>query len=47
MPQISKTGAGNVEYTDCITAEGLHSSNECLGYDTKPSDGKASVMQEL
>ena len=27
------TGAG--EYTDCLSAEGSGSSNECPGYDTK------------
>ena len=33
--------AGAVEYTDCISAEELNSSNECPGYDTKKSDGEA------
>ena len=38
---------GTVEYTDCISAEMLDSPNECLGYDTKQSDGKVPVMLEL
>ena len=33
--------AGSVEYTNCISAEGLDSSNEHLGYDTKQPDGEA------
>ena len=33
--------AGAAEYTDCIFP------NECPRYDTKQSDGKASVMLEL
>ena len=39
--------AGAAEYTDCISAEGWDSSNECPDYDTKQSDGEASVMLEL
>ena len=39
--------AGAVEYTDCIFAEGLDSPNEGPGYDTKQSDGKASVILDL
>ena len=39
--------AGAVEYTDCISAEGLNFPNECPRYDTKQSDGEASVMLEL
>ena len=35
------------EYTDCISAEGKDSPNEFLGYDTKQSDGEASVLQEF
>ena len=35
-----------VEYTDCISAE-EYTLNECPGYDTKKSDGEASVMLEL
>ena len=37
--------AGAVEYTGCTSAGVKTSpSNECLGYDTKPSDGEASVL---
>ena len=36
-----------VEYTDCFSAEGSDSSNECHVYDTKQPDGEASVMLEL
>ena len=39
--------AGAVEYTDCISAEGQDSPNECPGYDTKQSDGEALVMLDL
>ena len=39
--------AGAVEYTDCISAEGLDSPNECSGYDTKQSDDEVLVMVEL
>ena len=39
--------AGAVEYSDWISAEGQNSSNVCLGYDTKQSDGDAPVMLEL
>ena len=39
--------AGAVEYTDCFSAEGQDPSNECLGYDTKQSDGEIPVMLEL
>ena len=39
--------AGAVEYTDCISAEGLNSTNECPRYDTKQFDGEASVILEL
>ena len=39
--------AGALEYTDCISAEGQDSSNECPGYDTKQFDGEAPVMLEL
>ena len=38
---------GAVEYTDCISAEGYNSFNKCPGYDTKQSDGQASVNLEL
>ena len=36
-----------VEYTDCISAEGQHSHNECPRYDTKQSDGKVPAMLKL
>ena len=39
--------AGASEYTECISAEGLDSPNECPGYNTKQSDCKAPVMLEL
>ena len=39
--------AAAAEYTDCIFAERQDSSHECPAYDTKQSDGKASVMLEL
>ena len=35
-----------VEYTDCFSAEGYDSPNECPDYDTK-SDGEVPVMREL
>ena len=39
------TRAGAVEYTYC---RGVRlSPNECPGYDTKKSDGEASVMLEI
>ena len=38
--------AGAVEYADCISAEGQDPhSNEYHGYDTKPSDGEAPVLE--
>ena len=39
--------AGAAEYTDCISAEGQDSSNECSGYDAKQSDSEALVILEL
>ena len=39
--------AGAVEYTNCNSAEGKNLRGECLGYDTKQSDGEASVMLKL
>ena len=39
--------AGALEYTDCISAEGYDSPNECPGYDTKQSDSEVPVMLEL
>ena len=38
---------GAAEYTDCISAEGSDSPNECTGYDTKQSDVEVLVMLEL
>ena len=38
---IMAQSAGTAEYTDC------NSDNECPGYDTKQSNGDASVMLEL
>ena len=32
---MAAQSAGAVEYTVCVSAEGLHSPNECPGYDTK------------
>ena len=39
--------AGAVEYTDCISAGGQDPPNECLGYDTKQSDGEVPAVLEL
>ena len=39
--------AGSVKYTDRASAERLDSPNECPKYDTKQSNGEASVMLEL
>ena len=39
--------AGTVEYTDNINAEGKDLPNECLGYDSKQSDGEVPVMLEF
>ena len=39
--------AGTVEYTDCFSAEGYDSPNECPVNDTKQYDGEASVYLEL
>ena len=44
---VPAQSAGAIEYTDCITAEGLNSSKECPGYDMKQSNGEAPVMLEL
>ena len=35
------------EYSNCIFAERKDSSHKCPGYDTKQTDGEASVMLEL
>ena len=39
--------AGAIEYTDCISAEGLDSRNDCPRYEIKQSDGEAPVMLKL
>ena len=39
--------AGAVEYTDCFSAEGYDSHNDCPWYDSKQSNGEALVMVEL
>ena len=44
---LNSSSFGAVEYTKCISAEGLNSSLKCPGYDTKYSDSEASVMLEL
>ena len=36
--------ARTVEYTNCISA-GPPPPNKCSGYDTKPSDGEAPVLE--
>ena len=43
MAQLVET----TEYTDWMSAEGLDSPNEYPGYDTKQSEGEASVTLEL
>ena len=43
LPPAQSTGT--VEYTDCISIEGLDPTNECPGYDIKPSDGEASALE--
>ena len=37
--------AGAVEYTDCISAEGQDTPNKCPGYNIKPSDSEALVLE--
>ena len=44
--QISQS-AMTAQYTDCISQEGLDSTNECPGYDTKQSNYQAPVILEL
>ena len=39
--------AGAVEYTNCFSAEGKTTPNECPGHDTKQSDGAVPAMLEL
>ena len=43
-PTIVAHSAWAAEYTDCISADGLGSINECPGYDTKQSHSEAPVM---
>ena len=38
---------GAVQYADCISAEGWDYPDKCPWYDSKQSDGEASVMQEF
>ena len=45
-PRIALS-AWAVKYTDCIFAEGQELPNECPDFETKQSDYKAPVMQEL
>ena len=48
LSELIAQSAGAVEYTDCISAEGVKPSpNECPGYGTKQSDGEVPVMLEL
>ena len=45
---IQAKSAGIVEYTDCVSAEGLRlPTNECPRYDARESDGETPVMLEL
>ena len=50
-PALIVQSVGAVEETDCTSAEGYHPphthsyTNECPGYDTKPSNGKAPVLE--
>ena len=37
--------AGTVECFNCISAEDKTPLNECPGYDIKPSNGEASVLE--
>ena len=34
-----------VESTDCISANPLYLTDECPGYDTKPSDGECPLLK--
>ena len=43
----AQSSSGIIEYTDCISSEWLDSPNGCFVYDTKQSDGEASVVLEL
>ena len=46
-PSNKTQSAGAAEYTDCFSAERVRLPNKCHEYDTKQSDGEASVMLEL
>ena len=46
-PRLLQSECGAIEYTNCISAYGYDSPNECPGYDNQQSDGEASVMQKL
>ena len=39
--------AGTVECTNCFSAEGYDTPNECPTYDTKQSDSEVPVILEL
>ena len=45
--ELLDKSVGAVEYTDCFSSKGWDFTNECLGYDIKPSDGEAPIMLEL
>ena len=45
--QLTAQSAGAVEDTNCISAEGYDSPNQCPRYDIKQSDGEDLVMLEL
>ena len=47
FPLVLAQFAVAAEYTDCISAEGQDSPNECPRYDIKHSDIGAPVMLEL
>ena len=39
--------SGVLKYTNCFSAEGLYSPNECPGHETKQFDSKSPVILEL
>ena len=48
LPSYTYPSAEPVAYTNCIFVEGCKTptiTNECLGYDIKPSDGEASTLE--
>ena len=47
LTQCIAQSAGVVEYADCISPEGLDSSNEFPGYDINQYDGVASLILGL